>query len=121
MTLSVAEKAINGILDYVSASPDLDTSLMQKFYEATLKSLGEAKNEVCSLSLARLCSYGCGHTDISICWRSEAEHKDESEARQIVARSQGVHQVAKGTIILPCLPFPTSACVSPALILFISC
>jgi COP9 signalosome complex subunit 2 len=43
---SVAEKAVNSVLDYVSASADLDTSLMQKFYEVTLKSLAEAKNEV---------------------------------------------------------------------------
>lgn len=43
---SVAEKAINGILDYVSASADLDTSLMQRFYEETLQSLKETKNDV---------------------------------------------------------------------------
>lgn len=42
---STAEKAINGVLDYVSASGDIDTSLMQRFYEETLKSLAEAKNE----------------------------------------------------------------------------
>lgn len=43
---SVAEKAINGILDYVSAAADLDTALMQRFYEETLKCLTETKNEV---------------------------------------------------------------------------
>lgn len=43
---SYAEKSINSILDYVSASPDIDTALMQKFYDETNKSLAEAKNEV---------------------------------------------------------------------------
>lgn len=44
---SYAEKSINSVLDYVSASPDIDTALMQKFYDETNKSLAEAKNEVC--------------------------------------------------------------------------
>lgn len=43
---STAEKAINGILDYVSASTEIETALMQRFYEETLKSLSEAKNDV---------------------------------------------------------------------------
>lgn len=45
---SYAEKSINSILDYVSASSDIDTALMQKFYDETNKSLAEAKNEVSS-------------------------------------------------------------------------
>ncbi|GAA97468.1 uncharacterized protein L969DRAFT_604511 [Mixia osmundae IAM 14324] len=45
VTRNVAEKAINGILDYVSASPDIDLATMQQFYEATLVSLAESKNE----------------------------------------------------------------------------
>lgn len=46
VTRNVAEKSINGILDYVSAEQALDTGRMQEFYEVTMKALEEAKNEV---------------------------------------------------------------------------
>lgn len=45
MTRNASEKSINGILDYVSAAQDLDTGLMQRWYEVTQKALEEAKNE----------------------------------------------------------------------------
>ncbi|KAG0142398.1 hypothetical protein CROQUDRAFT_67246 [Cronartium quercuum f. sp. fusiforme G11] len=45
VTRNAAEKSINGILDYVSAAQDLDTSLMEKWYEVTQKALEESKNE----------------------------------------------------------------------------
>lgn len=55
---SYAEKSINSILDDVSSSSDIDTQLMQKFYDETNKSLAEAKNERLStktnLKLAKL-------------------------------------------------------------------
>lgn len=58
VTRNYAEKSINSILDYVSASTDIDTALMQKFYDETNKSLAEAKNERLSmktnLKLAKL-------------------------------------------------------------------
>lgn len=58
VTRNVAEKAINGVLDYVSATPDLDTAVMQRFYEETLNSLNETKNDRLSmktnLKLAKL-------------------------------------------------------------------
>lgn len=58
VTRNYAEKSINSILDYVSASSDIDTALMQKFYDETNKSLAEAKNERLSmktnLKLAKL-------------------------------------------------------------------
>ncbi|EGG07119.1 uncharacterized protein MELLADRAFT_106175 [Melampsora larici-populina 98AG31] len=46
VTRNVSEKFINGILDYVSAAQDLDTHLMQQWYEVTQKALDEPKNEV---------------------------------------------------------------------------
>ena len=46
VTRNVAEKSINGILDYVSADAKLDTAKMQEFYEVTMKALEDAKNEV---------------------------------------------------------------------------
>lgn len=46
VTRNVAEKSINGILDYVSAEQGLPTGSMQEFYEVTMKALEEAKNEV---------------------------------------------------------------------------
>lgn len=45
VTKNTAEKSINGILDYVSAAQDLDTSLMQQWYEVTQKALQAAKND----------------------------------------------------------------------------
>lgn len=46
VTRNVAEKGINGILDYVSAESTLETGKMQEFYEVTMTALEEAKNEV---------------------------------------------------------------------------
>lgn len=46
VTRNVAEKSINGILDYVSAESKLETGRMQEFYEVTMKALEEAKNDV---------------------------------------------------------------------------
>ncbi|PLW40445.1 hypothetical protein PCASD_10378 [Puccinia coronata f. sp. avenae] len=45
VTRNAAEKAINGILDYVGAAQDLDTSLMQQWYEVTQNALQAAKND----------------------------------------------------------------------------
>ena len=52
VTRNASEKSINGILDYVSAAQDLDTGLMQRWYEVTQQALEEAKNEVRDLSLS---------------------------------------------------------------------
>lgn len=46
VTRNVAEKAINRILDYVSADTGLGLDKMQEFYEVTMKALEEQKNEV---------------------------------------------------------------------------
>lgn len=46
VTRNVAEKSINGILDYVSNESRLETGKMQEFYECTMKALEEAKNDV---------------------------------------------------------------------------
>ncbi|ORY91680.1 PCI domain-domain-containing protein [Leucosporidium creatinivorum] len=58
VTRNVAEKSINGILDYVSAESKLETGRMQEFYEVTMTALEEAKNERLStktnLKLAKL-------------------------------------------------------------------
>ncbi|KAI9624814.1 hypothetical protein KEM48_008706 [Puccinia striiformis f. sp. tritici PST-130] len=45
VTRNAAEKAINGILDYVGMAQDLDISLMQQWYEVTQNALQAAKNE----------------------------------------------------------------------------
>jgi len=45
VTRNAAEKAINGILDYVGLAQDLDTSLMQQWYEVTQNALQAAKND----------------------------------------------------------------------------
>ena len=46
VTRNVAEKAINRVLDYVSAEEGVGLDRMQEFYEVTMKALEEQKNEV---------------------------------------------------------------------------
>ncbi|BGP14910.1 hypothetical protein JCM10213_003733 [Rhodosporidiobolus nylandii] len=58
VTRNVAEKAINRVLDYVSAEEGIGLDKMQEFYEVTMKALEEQKNERLStktnLKLAKL-------------------------------------------------------------------
>ncbi|BGP54663.1 hypothetical protein JCM8202_001040 [Rhodotorula sphaerocarpa] len=58
VTRNVAEKAINRVLDYVSAEDGIGLDKMQEFYEVTMKALEEQKNERLStktnLKLAKL-------------------------------------------------------------------
>ncbi|GJN89889.1 hypothetical protein Rhopal_002878-T1 [Rhodotorula paludigena] len=58
VTRNVAEKAINRILDYVSAEDGIGLDKMQEFYEVTMKALEEQKNDRLStktnLKLAKL-------------------------------------------------------------------
>ncbi|KAG0661988.1 hypothetical protein C6P46_003693 [Rhodotorula mucilaginosa] len=58
VTRNVAEKAINRVLDYVSAEEGVGLDRMQEFYEVTMKALEEQKNERLStktnLKLAKL-------------------------------------------------------------------
>lgn len=46
VTRNYSEKCINSIMDYVSGSASQNFSLLQEFYQTTLKALEEAKNEV---------------------------------------------------------------------------
>lgn len=50
VTRNVAEKAINRVLDYVSADEGLGLDKMQEFYEITMTALEEQKNDVRYLS-----------------------------------------------------------------------
>ena len=84
VTRNVAEKSINGILDYVSSEQRLETSKMQEFYEITMKALEEAKNEVSpafSTSCDRLLTYS---------YVTATEHQDESQIGETLARSKRV-------------------------------
>lgn len=65
VTRNVAEKSINGILDYVSAESKLETGRMQEFYEVTMTALEEAKNEVSCRVVwaARGANLGTAHSD----------------------------------------------------------
>ena len=49
VTRNYSEKTINGILDYVGGGKGgaVDVDVLEKFYEATKKSLEDAKNDVC--------------------------------------------------------------------------
>lgn len=46
VTRNYSEKCINNIMDFVSGSAGQNFSLLQEFYQTTLKALEEAKNEV---------------------------------------------------------------------------
>jgi COP9 signalosome complex subunit 2 len=48
VTRNYSEKTINGILDYVGGSKGAtaEVEVLEKFYQATLKALQEAKNDV---------------------------------------------------------------------------
>lgn len=52
VTRNYSEKCINNIMDFVSGPASQDSSLLQEFYETTLKALEEAKNEVTVLTLS---------------------------------------------------------------------
>lgn len=51
VTRNYSEKCINNIMDFVSGSASQNFSLLQEFYETTLKALEEAKNEVRTIFL----------------------------------------------------------------------
>lgn len=46
VTRNYSEKCINNIMDFVSGSASQNFGLLKEFYETTLRSLEEAKNEV---------------------------------------------------------------------------
>lgn len=46
VTRNYSEKCINNIMDFISGSASQNFSLLQEFYQTTLKALEEAKNEV---------------------------------------------------------------------------
>jgi len=46
VTRNYSEKCLNNIMDFVSGSASQNFSLLQEFYQTTLKALEEAKNEV---------------------------------------------------------------------------
>lgn len=54
VTRNYSEKCINNIMDFVSGSASQNFSLLQEFYQTTLKALEEAKNEVQFLALSKL-------------------------------------------------------------------
>lgn len=94
VTRNVAEKGINGILDYVSAESSLETGKMQQFYEVTMTALEEAKNEVSSTDAG----FKMGSAELTMrCSNLTAiEHQNEPEACQVVARPEGVQQAQSG-------------------------
>ena len=52
VTRNYSEKCLNNIMDFVSGSASQNFSLLQEFYQTTLKALEEAKNEVVNQFLA---------------------------------------------------------------------
>lgn len=56
VTRNYSEKCINNIMDFISGSAGQNFSLLQEFYQTTLKALEEAKNEVKNLFHLNLAS-----------------------------------------------------------------
>lgn len=108
VTRNASEKSINGILDYVSAAQDLDTALMQRWYEVTQQALEEAKNEVrrwgSTLAESRFLTERFG-----LCVLSAAEREDKPQARKALARSQGVYTAQQGISLPRCWTMATDA------------
>lgn len=95
-----SEKSINNILDYVGGEgkgygvkTDLET--LEKFYEVTKKTLEESKNEVRAVLLDRFCRITA---DAPL--PTAAERQGESQARQALARPQGVAANGGGASLL---------------------
>ncbi|KAI8459360.1 PCI domain-containing protein [Phakopsora pachyrhizi] len=74
VTRNAAEKSINGILDYVSAAQDLETSLMEKWFETTQSALADAHNEKLSVK-----------TDLKLA-KIWLDRKEYSRLEQITAK-----------------------------------
>ncbi|KAK0569648.1 hypothetical protein OC861_000730 [Tilletia horrida] len=95
VTRNTSEKAINNILDYVSNSPTLDLTTMQRFYDVTKTALEQSKNERLSiktdLKLARL-------------WLARQEwsrlSKTLKELHEYCVDEEGSNDQSKGTILL---------------------
>jgi len=93
VTRNQSEKKINSLLDHVAQSTDMD--LLQEFYETTLKSLEESKNErlwfKCNLKLCGL-------------WFNHREYGRMSkilrELRASCTREDGTEDLKKGTQLL---------------------
>lgn len=81
-------------MDYVSNSSEIDTSLMQKFYDETNQSLSEAKNEVGRAFAAETAMTQQETLLIplapTILRTTAPKHEDQPQACKIVAGSKGV-------------------------------
>lgn len=57
VTRNYSEKCINNIMDFISGSASQNFSLLQEFYQTTLKALEEAKNEVNNIFIWNLITF----------------------------------------------------------------
>jgi len=107
VTRNYSEKSINGILDYVGGASktgtikdtSVDLDILEKFYEATRVALTQSKNEV-RLILHRYRHY------LTPCVAHA--YQDQPQARQVVARSQGIQSAHQGARHISCPLFTSS-------------
>ena len=95
VTRNYAEKTINSILDYVGGgkSGPVEVNILEQFYEATKSALTEAKNDV------RIFVLSCNGRRM-LNWNDAAViGQDQSEAREALARSQGIQSTSEGSFL----------------------
>lgn len=85
VTRNYSEKCISNIMDFVSGSASQNFSLLEEFYQTTLKALEEAKNEVRTLSYSAIMWSCCPSSDIFFS-SAEALVQDKSKALQNLVR-----------------------------------
>lgn len=81
VTRNYSEKCINNIMDFVSGSAGQNFSLLQEFYQTTLKALEEAKNEVGCLPYFQISAFQHLKKLKFLCY-AETLVQDQSEALQ---------------------------------------
>ncbi|KAK6138275.1 hypothetical protein DH2020_027966 [Rehmannia glutinosa] len=93
VTRNYSEKCINNIMDFISGSASQNFSLLQEFYQTTLKALEEAKNERLWFK-----------TNLKLCkiWFDIGEYgrMNFEGASQILSKEDGTDDQKKGTQLL---------------------
>ena len=82
VTRNYSEKCINNIMDFVSGSASQNFSLLQEFYQTTLKVLEEAKNEVRFVALHEKKNYVLNDSYTFFICCTEIMVQDKLEALQ---------------------------------------
>lgn len=92
VTRNYSEKTINGILDYVGGGKGgtAEVNVLEKFYQATLKALEDAKNDVSDPTLSPHPASGSDRIFAAIIG------EDKPEACQTLVGQKGIRSAVQG-------------------------